>query len=276
MVAGEYTITVPAGGVIITTQRDKPNSNTIVFRRCQLAKEEEIVVGGASPWFKRCGQDFWAEGWIIPGTGPITGLTGPTGPQGPTGIQGLTGPTGPQGPSGSSANADASLREMNARLLALLEKMTQQQAPPTPIGPGPQYQAYAPPDPRQNQPKDTRGFVRRHKNWFIGAAIVTTGLVVCSQVEGCFKDDGGGGKVVVPPPTPGGPAPVPQRCIPGTNGYDDCISRTGVVLASASGFLNNPNANQYQGSNGGPAPVPTGNVNYSSTTGESVRFYRTD
>jgi uncharacterized membrane protein YgcG len=244
MVAGEHSITVPAGGVVVTTQRDKPGSNVIVFRRCRLAQAEEVVVGGASPWFKKCGQEFWAEGWVIPGTGPITGATGPVGP---TGLQGTQGPVGPTGPAGSSANADASLREMNARLLALLEKLTAQQTAPTQIGPVQEYYGYQPPDPRQIQPNKT-GWSKKKK--FLVWGVTAAGAAALAYGIYRWQDDDGPAQGFVRPVNNGGPKGAPFTKVPGTNGAGN---------PNGSGFTQIPGSNGFSGggtySGGGPSCV---------------------
>lgn len=104
----ERLVKVP-GGIVTISQRETPGSSHIVLRRCKLP-ETEIVIGGAIPWVKECGNTFWPEGWALPPVTPIAdtfekmkGDPGPPGPQGMKGEKGDKGDPGPQGPPGKDA-----------------------------------------------------------------------------------------------------------------------------------------------------------------------------
>lgn len=105
--APRESIVKVSGGIVTITQREKPGSSHIVFRRCVLPPNE-VVVGGILPWVRKCGQDFIPEGWIVPGMQALQGLPGPIGPQGPKGdkgdpgLQGLMGLRGDKGDKGDS------------------------------------------------------------------------------------------------------------------------------------------------------------------------------
>lgn len=103
---GEKIVTVP-GGIVTISQREKPGSSRIVFRRCILPPTD-VVIGGVHPWVKKCGNNVTPEGWQIPGTEPIPGppgekgdpgLPGPPGQPGLPGTPGLRGPQGPTAPA---------------------------------------------------------------------------------------------------------------------------------------------------------------------------------
>jgi hypothetical protein len=88
---GEHEVSA-RGGPVLMTQRETPGSSHIVWRRCNLAANEKVVVGG-TPWVSKCGNDFLPLGWLLPEP-PKQGLQGTTGPRGPEGPQGKPGAAG--------------------------------------------------------------------------------------------------------------------------------------------------------------------------------------
>ena len=100
---GEKVISVQ-GGPIMTIQRRIAGSNDIVFLRCMMPPGTQVVVGGPTPWVKICGQEFWPEGWALPGPPPAKdgrdGAPGKAGEPGQDGLDGAPGAPGAQGPPG--------------------------------------------------------------------------------------------------------------------------------------------------------------------------------
>ncbi len=100
LVEGREEITTKTGGITWVSQREKPGSTTITWKRCRLKDGEPMVIGGDGlPWIKACGNDAIPEGWVLPLPNWLrTLLTGIIGPMGPKGDKGDPGSVGPQGP----------------------------------------------------------------------------------------------------------------------------------------------------------------------------------
>lgn len=86
---GEEIYQLPEARVVTISQREKPGSSHIIFRRCTLPKGTNIVRNGATEWAKPCGNTILAEGEAL-----AMALRGEIGPQG------FTGPEGPRGRKG--------------------------------------------------------------------------------------------------------------------------------------------------------------------------------
>lgn len=86
---GEEIFKLPASRVVTISQREKPGSSRIVWRRCSLPAGTQVIRGGATEWVKVCGNTILAEGEAL-----RLALRGEIGPQGPQGPRGFTGEPG--------------------------------------------------------------------------------------------------------------------------------------------------------------------------------------
>lgn len=86
---GEEIFKLPASRIVTISQREKPGSSRIVWRRCSLPAGTQVIRGGATEWVKVCGNTILAEGEAL--RLALRGEVGPQGPRGFTGEQGQPG-----------------------------------------------------------------------------------------------------------------------------------------------------------------------------------------